>query len=233
VLDHGPYVALGLLVVWIVLVFLPLVSPRKAASFAVASTFIALMAPVFWLAPEITELSISHIGTFKTNVEQASSYFEQIKSIRDKVEAEDQAIAATVASINQRASEQLEYYDDARLNAMGSVSIGGPGVEVMANSEINNIIAPYVHPAADLHGQWDCTPAALDAYSKAISHDGKFPFAYYYRATCRKAVGEGDWQQDIQKARDILLITTRLPGHHSDHDALLKRINDGNLTNGN
>ena len=95
------------------------------------------------------------------------------------------------------------------------------------------IIAPYVQPVAELHGQWDCRPTALDAYTKAISYDGKFPFAYYYSATCRKAAGAEDWQQDIQKSRDILLKTTRLPGHHPDHDALLKRINDGNLTNSN
>lgn len=70
----------------------------KAISFTAAS-ILALMIPFFWLAQEITELTILKVGSFKTNVEQATKDFDESKSIRAKIEAEDHAVSATVNSI--------------------------------------------------------------------------------------------------------------------------------------
>jgi hypothetical protein len=100
VLEYGAYVALGLLAVWIALL-IPLTSGKlKTISFGAASMFLALMIPFFWLGPETTELTILKVGSFKTNAEQASRYFDEIKAIRSKVEAEDKAISTAVASLN-------------------------------------------------------------------------------------------------------------------------------------
>lgn len=71
-LEHGAYVALGLLAIWIVLLFSLARGTMKTAPFGMASLFFALMIPFFWLGPEITELSILKVGSFKTNAEQAS-----------------------------------------------------------------------------------------------------------------------------------------------------------------
>jgi hypothetical protein len=135
------------------------------------------------------------------------------------------------------ATQQVEYWDDARLSGSGFEYVGSRDTGILVNSAIMTMIAPYVHDidinSANFGGRWDCTPAALDAYNAAISHDRKYPFTYFYRATCRKAAGADDWSHDIQTARCLLLITTRLPGHNPNHDGLLERINEGNLSTGN
>jgi high-affinity Fe2+/Pb2+ permease len=79
VLEHGAFVALGLLVIWVYL----LISLRRGTltviPFGAASTFLALMIPFFWLGPEITELTILKVGSFKTNAEQATKDFDESK----------------------------------------------------------------------------------------------------------------------------------------------------------
>jgi hypothetical protein len=101
VLEHGAFVALALLVIWIALL-IPLTRGRlKAIPFGAASMFLALMIPFFWLGPEITELTILKVGSFKTNAEQATRYFDEIKNIRSKIEAEDHAISAAVDSFDK------------------------------------------------------------------------------------------------------------------------------------
>jgi len=59
------------------------------------------MIPFFWLGPEITELTILKVGSFKTNAEQATKYFDEIKTIRSKIEAEEKAISDAVATFDK------------------------------------------------------------------------------------------------------------------------------------
>jgi hypothetical protein len=137
-----------------------------------------------------------------------------------------------------------------------------PILLLIVNDGLYRITQPFVHldtNSTNLTGRWDRTRAALDAYDTAIGQNARFPFTYFYRATCRKeaaancrtegsvgagqnrrrrlharaACERGDWHHDIQIAQRILLITTALPDHNANHDALLKRINDGNLSTGN
>jgi hypothetical protein len=69
----------------------------------------------------------------------------------------------------------------------------------------------------------------VKAYTEAIKLESKFPFAYYYRAGCEKAGNTGDWQRDVDAAGAILRITTQIPGHHANHDEVLKWIDAGDL----
>jgi hypothetical protein len=101
VLENGAFVALGLLVIWVALLIPLARGTLKAIPLGAASMFLALMIPFFWLGPEITELTILKVGSFKTNAEQATKYFEEIKSIRAKIEAEDHAINAAVESLDK------------------------------------------------------------------------------------------------------------------------------------
>jgi polyhydroxyalkanoate synthesis regulator phasin len=101
VLEHGAFVALGLLVIWVVLLIPLARGILKATPFGLASMFLALMIPFFWLGPEITELTTLKVGSFKTNAEQASKYFDEIKAIRGKIDAEEKAISEAVASFDK------------------------------------------------------------------------------------------------------------------------------------
>ena len=96
--------ALALLVIWVVLL-IPLVrGTLKPVPFTAASLFLVLMIPSFWLGLEITELTIWKVGSFKTNAEQATKYFEEIRTIRNKIEAEEKSISDAVTSFDKEIS---------------------------------------------------------------------------------------------------------------------------------
>ena len=100
-LEHGAFVALALLAIWVALLIPLARGTLKAIPFGAASMFLALMIPFFWLGPEITELTILKVGSFKTNAEQATKYFDEIKTIRSKIEAEEKSIGDAVASFDK------------------------------------------------------------------------------------------------------------------------------------
>jgi hypothetical protein len=104
-LEYGAYVALALLVIWVILL-IPLTRGKlKVLQFGAASAFLALMVPFFWLGPEITELTILKVGSFKTNAEQATKYFQQIKDIRGKIETEAQVVNSALSALKTDIAE--------------------------------------------------------------------------------------------------------------------------------
>jgi hypothetical protein len=124
------------------------------------------------------------------------------------------------------ANTRLQYWDVSRLNMLGVHFVGGDLVE---HTGLNNIIGPYVRVGADGKFVWDCSPASIDAYSAAIKYDSKLPFAYFFRASCRRLMNDNDWHDDVDTSRSILIVTTQIPGHHVNHDEILKMIDNGNL----
>ena len=120
--------------------------------------------------------------------------------------------------------KKQEYSNVARYGATGL--LGWAGVGLKENSPLNKILGPYLHDDPN-NFHWDCTPEAITAYTEAIKSERKFPFPYYYRATCNKANNAGDWQRDVEIARNTLLITTQIPGHHVNHDEILEFIDAG------
>jgi hypothetical protein len=82
---YGSLIALGLIVVWAVLL-IPLSRGRlKTAPFLAASGVLAFLVVFFWLWPTITEISFWRLGSIKTNVEQARVYLSQLKAIEGEV----------------------------------------------------------------------------------------------------------------------------------------------------
>jgi hypothetical protein len=120
----------------------------------------------------------------------------------------------------KKAQQTLDYWEAARLNAFALHFIGG---DLEDHTELNNIIGSYIH---NQNGTvvWDCSPASIDAYSQAIKFDPKFPFPYFYRATCNNANNTGDWRKDIDTAQALFRITTQIPGHNQNHDEILRMI---------
>jgi hypothetical protein len=120
VLEHGAFVALGLLIIWVVLLIPLARGTLKAIPFGVASMFLALMIPFFWLGPEITELTIEKVGSFKTNAEQATKYFDEIKTIRSKIEGEEHAINDAVELFNKKIANQNATIDQVAKKAFAA-----------------------------------------------------------------------------------------------------------------
>jgi hypothetical protein len=82
VLEVGQYVALVLLASWLCVIVVLMGGKTKVSQFAAISTVMTLFVPFFWLSGEITELTISRVGSLKTNLEQASKYVDEIKALK-------------------------------------------------------------------------------------------------------------------------------------------------------
>jgi hypothetical protein len=125
----------------------------------------------------------------------------------------------------RKAQQTLEYWEVARLNAFGLHFIGG---DLEDHTELNHIIGAYIH---DKNGKvvWDCTSESIQAYRKAMTFDPKFPFSYFYRATCNKVRNAGQWEQDADIAQRLFRITTQISGHNQNHNEILRMIDRGDL----
>jgi vacuolar-type H+-ATPase subunit I/STV1 len=66
--------------------------------------FLVLMIFFFWLGQEITELTIPRIGSFKTNVRQASQYLDEIKRISEKLKAQDTTLTSSIEEVDKKIS---------------------------------------------------------------------------------------------------------------------------------
>jgi uncharacterized phage infection (PIP) family protein YhgE len=92
VAGYGPFVALLLLLLWVLMLVRLTLGRLKVMPFVAASGFMVLIVPFFWLSDGITEWSISRVGSFKTNAEQAHKYLDEIRFVRDKVDRDERAI---------------------------------------------------------------------------------------------------------------------------------------------
>ena len=156
-----------------------------------------------------------------------------IANIGDKIGASGDAAsvlaetAKTLDRLNARVTtldEQQAYSDVAQLNLLGLKGMALPPLE--EHSALSWLLSPYVH-WADGTWRWDCTPDALAAYDHAIAINRRFPFAYFFKGDCRMRNNTQTWERDIKAARQILLITTTIVGHHANHDEVLKAIQSG------
>jgi hypothetical protein len=140
--------------------------------------------------------------------DRANSAFDQAKAANERARA---------------ANESLGYIDVATLNFLGLHGNTQPPLE--EHTQLNNLLAPHVQADPFV---WQCSPEAFAAYDAAIGLNAKFPFSYYYRGTCKKSV-QAQWQEDIDTARRIFLITTRIAGRHPSHGQFLTKIETGEL----
>jgi hypothetical protein len=123
------------------------------------------------------------------------------------------------------AAQKLEYGDAVNLDVVGQIKSGAAGnYFVMAGGPLRAFIAPHVSADRDGRVTRGCTPSSLEDYRNAIKSFSKYPFAYFYLGGCEKLNGANEWRGNIDKAREILLIITQLPGHLPDHDEILNRI---------
>ena len=151
----------------------------------------------------------------KKNIEAA----DQLQSIKKQLEQ--------AQNLNHKLQQEQEYIFLAKYNVLGLFGLAMP--PLVEHSALNNIIGAYIHHEPNGEFHWDCTPEALKAYTESIKAESNFPFAYYYRGSCARKDNTGDWQNDMATARAILNITTHIPGHNANHDAVLKWIDTGNM----
>ncbi|MBD3311446.1 MAG: hypothetical protein GF349_03045 [Candidatus Magasanikbacteria bacterium] len=74
--------------------------------------------------------------------------------------------------------------------------------------------------------KYRCTKESMNKYKIAIVDYPKFPFTWFAIGECKYLNEEEDWKEYVQRAKEILEITTGIGGHKKEHDEALKQINE-------
>jgi hypothetical protein len=118
-----------------------------------------------------------------------------------------------------------EYTEVSKLNIVGTTGNFFP--PLVEETEISRILEGSfrIHDVDGVnHATTLCTAAAVEKYQTVIQSYPKFPFSYYSLAFCLKAQGDHLWTDYANKAMEILRITTKIGGHHSSHDLILREL---------
>jgi len=121
-----------------------------------------------------------------------------------------------------------KYQDISLYSAMGNKSGKVDGV-TMVRTPINDWNKEYAH-YEDGQIIFNCAPGAKEVCREVINKMPTYPFAYYFLAKCLREENNNSWIEVAERAKEILELTTQIAGHKTDHDNVLKDVN--NLLNG-
>ena len=124
----------------------------------------------------------------------------------------------------KRNVELLEFQDISHYNAMGNKS-GKWNTIPWVGTPINDWNKKYAH-YEDGQIIFVCKPGAKKACREVIDKMPSYPFAYYFLAKCLKEENDNSWVEMAKKAKEILEFTTQLEGHHTDHENVLRDVNN-------
>ena len=140
---------------------------------------------------------------------------ERAKSVRiEELEKNNRILQTKVTAVH-------DYSEVARLNTQGKPF---PDGDIAFNSPLSIMMDGTYH----LEGNtffFHRTPEAEVQLHKVVEKYPEFPFAHYALALCMHDRNDPEWRTEAVRARDIFQITTSLPGHQSDHDDALARLN--------
>jgi hypothetical protein len=105
-LEIGQWIAVVLLLIWSITAAMVIAGKARTPQFAAISTVMTLFIPFFWLSGEITELTISRVGSLKTNLQDANRYLEQVKTLKEQLEPQVYRLQNEM----ERASEDITNY---------------------------------------------------------------------------------------------------------------------------
>jgi hypothetical protein len=117
-----------------------------------------------------------------------------------------------------------KYQEISLYSAIGNKSGKVNGVN-MVRTPINDWNKKYAH-YEDGHVIFTCDPGAKEACREVIDKMPTYPFAYYFLAKCLKEENDNSWVEMAEKAKDILEFTTQIVGHKTDHDDVLREVNN-------
>lgn len=114
-----------------------------------------------------------------------------------------------------------EYAYYATLDQFGcDISVG---VGMSYETNISRIIAPALQKI-DAQIYPKCDAESRSQLLTAIDQFPRFPFSYYYLASCLRRSGQDEWVEYAQEAVSILEKTTAIDGHKEPHDQALKQM---------
>jgi len=124
----------------------------------------------------------------------------------------------------KRNVELSEFQDISLYNAMGNKS-GKWNTIPLVRTPINDWNKKYAH-YEDGQIIFVCDPGAKKACREVIDKMPSYPFAYYFLAKCLKEENDNSWVEMAKKAKEILEFTTQLEGRNTDHENVLRDVNN-------
>ncbi len=120
------------------------------------------------------------------------------------------------------AEADREYHDMAMLNMIGKPQLDGDIVYTTAISKAMD--GSYVMNGSNVTYKTDAQ--AEKKFRDVIQIEPKYPFSYVGLAKILHDRGDVTWKKYADKAMEILEQTTLVPGHHPNHDLLLKYLKE-------
>ena len=145
----------------------------------------------------------------------------ELKATKEQLaEARRQANEAhnTLTRLAKIADAEKEYHGVALLNLIGKP---GPDGDIIYNTPISKSLEGAYVLQNDVY-TYKKDQTAEHRFRDTITLDGRFPFSYIGLAIILKERNDRDWKEYMTKGRNILDKATLIPGHHPDHDHVLK-----------
>jgi hypothetical protein len=140
--------------------------------------------------------------------------------------------AASVCNcrVQSQIDDNLDWAPIAKLNFDGGTDLGGgmsSGSWMVDWGYDRENDKRIVDRTEDRNLIWSCDARSMELFEKAIAKEPLFPFPYFVIAKClREQKHDERWRQYAKKCESILLKTTKVPGHSSSHDAILKQVRE-------
>ncbi|MSP40264.1 MAG: hypothetical protein EXR70_17380 [Deltaproteobacteria bacterium] len=114
-----------------------------------------------------------------------------------------------------------QYTEISKLNFIGTTGTAGHGLK--EETGISRVLEG-AYTTDNVRSQYSCDSVALAKFQEVIAKFPTFPFSYYALAFCLRQRDDKFWQGYAMKAIEILDKTTRIDGHHRNHEQALREI---------
>lgn len=180
------------------------------------SSFVQILAIILVFLGGALQLSRHYLEKKINKIKTQTDHTERLKA--------KETISKLETTIFQQSQhiEQIDYKEMSEYDCTGNKS-GKVGTIPMVRTPINDWNEDFV---TRNQGKivCKCNASAIEQCKSVIKKLPIYPFSYYFLATCLKEVKNRSWRQYANKAKSILEKTTKIPGHHSDHDLILDEV---------
>ena len=204
---------------------------NKLKFFLVIVCYLVILGSVLLYVIYIPHLKgkITELDKTNTNLEIRLAPFRAVALEKFSGTSENEALSALAERIGQVELQVISLFDYQEVSTWtflgNSVKKLGNEVTANGNSPAQDWSKSYIRLSDK--GQIesiDCSTQAIHQYLGTIQRFELFPFPYYVLAKCEQKSNDSEWQVNFGKAYKILSITTKIHGHHLDHDAVLNQM---------
>ncbi|MCK5579668.1 MAG: hypothetical protein KAJ18_00180 [Candidatus Omnitrophica bacterium] len=130
-------------------------------------------------------------------------------------------LADHLTHLENSISDVKNYSHVARLHMNGSIY--DVGSQLISTSSLSRVLIGTIE-RLDGAQDYRCDEESIAKYHEAVEVNSRFPFSYYALAKCYSLKNDKRFYEYLEKAIEILEITTTIDGHTSYHDGVLESL---------